>query len=86
MLFFLFQEALITECMRKTFILDYTYQGYRPEVKQKVSEMAVNGSGIRDTSPYLSPAIFVAHYTLIPSNPEEPFFYTIRHTPNLINY
>jgi transposase-like protein len=36
--------------MRKTFILDYTYQGYRPEVKQQVSEMAVNGSGIRDTS------------------------------------
>jgi transposase-like protein len=36
--------------MRKTFILDYTYQGYRPEVKQQVAEMAVNGSGIRDTS------------------------------------
>nr|WP_271252069.1 IS1-like element transposase [Pseudanabaena sp. Chao 1811] len=36
--------------MRKTFILDYSYQGYRPEVKQQVAEMAVNGSGIRDTS------------------------------------
>jgi transposase-like protein len=36
--------------MRKTFILEYTYQGYRPEVKQQVAEMAVNGSGIRDTS------------------------------------
>jgi transposase-like protein len=36
--------------MRKTFIFDYTYQGYRAEVKQQVAEMAVNGSGIRDTS------------------------------------
>jgi len=36
--------------MRKTFILDYTYQGYRLEVKQQVAEMAINGSGIRDTS------------------------------------
>ena len=40
--------GLNIECMRKTFILDYTYQGYRPEVKEQVSEMAVNGSGIRD--------------------------------------
>jgi hypothetical protein len=32
----------------------------------------VNLATYQDTSPYLSPAIFVAHYTLIPSNPEEP--------------
>ena len=36
-------------CTRKTFISDYTYQGYRPEVKQQIAEMAINGSGIRDT-------------------------------------
>jgi transposase-like protein len=38
------------ECPRCTFILDYTNQGYQPEVKQKISEMADNGSGIRDTA------------------------------------
>jgi len=38
------------ECLRRTFILDYTNNGYQPEVKQKISEMAVNGSGIRDTA------------------------------------
>ena len=38
-----------SNCTRKTFILDYTYQGYRPEVKQQIEEMAINGSGIRDT-------------------------------------
>jgi IS1 family transposase/transposase-like protein len=36
-------------CTRNSFILDYTYQGYLPRVKQQIEEMAINGSGIRDT-------------------------------------
>ena len=31
-------------------ILNYTYQGYLPEVKEKITDMAMNGSGIRDTA------------------------------------
>ena len=38
------------ECSTKTFILDYEYNGYLPEVKNKIIEMAINGSGIRDTA------------------------------------
>jgi transposase-like protein len=38
------------ECSTKTFILDYTYSGYLPEVKQQIVAMALNGSGIRDTA------------------------------------
>ena len=38
------------ECPRSTFIRDYTHYGYKPEVKQKIIEMAVNASGIRDTA------------------------------------
>jgi transposase-like protein len=38
------------ECRRRTFIRDYAYRGYLPEVKQQIAEMAVNGSGIRDTA------------------------------------
>lgn len=38
------------ECERCTFILNYTYRGYLPEVKQQIADMAVNGSGIRDTA------------------------------------
>lgn len=38
------------DCSRATFILQYSYQGYLPDVKQKISDMAVNGSGIRDTA------------------------------------
>ncbi len=41
------------ECSRCTFIRDYRYRGYLPEVKQQIVEMALNGSGIRDTTPVL---------------------------------
>ncbi|MBD2465545.1 IS1 family transposase [Oscillatoria sp. FACHB-1407] len=39
-----------TDCPRSTSLLQYTYQGCLPDVKQKISDMAVNGSGIRDTA------------------------------------
>ena len=38
------------ECPRCTFIKDYTNQGYKPEVKRKIVDMSVNGSGVRDTA------------------------------------
>lgn len=38
------------ECPTQTFILDYDYQGYLPEVKKLIIDMALNGSGIRDTA------------------------------------
>jgi insertion element IS1 protein InsB len=38
------------DCQRCTFILNYSYQGRLPEVKQRIVEMALNGSGIRDTA------------------------------------
>ena len=38
-----------TECSRKTFQLEYTYNAYNPGVKQMIVEMAMNGSGTRDT-------------------------------------
>jgi transposase-like protein len=38
-----------TECRCKTFIIDYTNKGYLPNVKQQIVDMAMNGSGIRDT-------------------------------------
>jgi insertion element IS1 protein InsB len=38
------------ECERTTFIRDYSYAGLLPEVKQQICEMALNGSGIRDTA------------------------------------
>lgn len=38
-----------TACARASFIRDYTYRGHVPAVKQQVSDMAMNGSGIRNT-------------------------------------
>ena len=38
------------DCPIKTFILDYDYNGCLPEVKQQIIDMALNGSGIRDTA------------------------------------
>ena len=50
-------------CIRKTFILDYTYLGYVPEVKKKIIDMAMNSSGIRDTARTLE----ISHTTVINS-------------------
>ncbi|WP_420844281.1 IS1 family transposase [Lamprobacter modestohalophilus] len=38
------------DCPHKTFISNYTYQGCKPETKRKITDMALNGSGIRDTA------------------------------------
>lgn len=37
-------------CSHQTFIRDYSYRAYLPEVKQQMIDMAVNGRGIRDTA------------------------------------
>lgn len=36
-------------CPHRTFIRDYSYRAYLPEVKQQMVDMAMNGGGIRDT-------------------------------------
>lgn len=37
------------ECIHKTFQLEYTNNASRPGTKEKIIEMAMNGSGTRDT-------------------------------------
>src|SRR5437899_3557452 len=37
-------------CAGRIFLLDYSYPGQSPEVKQQIVEMAMNASGIRDTA------------------------------------
>ena len=37
-------------CAGRTFLLDYTYPGQSPEVKQQIVDMAMNASGVRDTA------------------------------------
>lgn len=38
------------ESCSRSFILNYSYQACCPGVKEKIADMALNGSGIRDTS------------------------------------
>lgn len=38
------------ECEKETFLLEYTNVGILEPTKQQVIEMAINGSGIRDTA------------------------------------
>jgi transposase-like protein len=36
------------ECPYRTFILDHAYPGRSPKVKAQITEMTLNGSGVRD--------------------------------------
>lgn len=38
------------ECSGGSFLLNYTYNGCKPGIDEKIIEMAANASGIRDTS------------------------------------
>ena len=38
------------DCSHYSFQLDLIYKGRRPEIKAQIVDMALNGSGIRDTA------------------------------------
>ncbi len=38
------------DCATKTFMLTYSYKAYNPGIKEQIVEMAINGSGIRNTA------------------------------------
>ena len=42
------------DCEGKTFIKDYSEKGRLPETKQQIIEMALNGSGVRQTARVLN--------------------------------
>ena len=39
-----------TACPPQSFLLEYSYQGRLPEVKQQIIDMSLNASGVRDTA------------------------------------
>ena len=43
-----------TECDTQTFMLDYHYKACEPGMTEKIVEMAINSSGIRDTARVLN--------------------------------
>jgi len=50
------------QCTRRIFLLHYEDRGRVPEIRRQVIEMAINGSGIRDTARVLriSPTTVIA--------------------------
>ena len=50
------------QCTRRIFLLQYQDRGRAPEVRRQVIDMAINGSGIRDTARVLriSPTTVIA--------------------------
>ncbi len=43
-------RCLSEDCSHRSFVIDQAYAGRLPEVKKKITEMALNGSGVRDTA------------------------------------
>src|SRR4051812_30033259 len=50
------------QCERRIFLLHYQHRGRVPEIRRQVVDMALNGSGIRDTARVLrmSPTTVIA--------------------------
>ena len=50
------------DCSAQTFILDYDDLGRIPTIKKQITEMALNGSGIRDTARvlHISPSTVIS--------------------------
>lgn len=44
-----FRRFRCLECKR-SFQLDYAYEAYKPKVKEQIIDMAMNSSGVRETS------------------------------------
>src|SRR5688572_21653326 len=64
-----------SDCPCYSFQLDLTYKGRSPEIKEQIIDMALNGSGIRDTARVLkiSTATVINELKNDPAGWEPPF-------------
>ena len=58
-----FQRSRCLDCKR-TFQLNYAYEAYKPGVKEKIVDMAMNSSGLRETGRVLNIAYNTVSRTL----------------------
>ncbi len=78
------------QCERRIFLLHYQHRGRVPEVRHQVVDMAINGSGIRDTARVwgISPTTVIAvlkkrpYSSTHPSRVGTPSLFTRRSCPN----
>jgi len=77
------------QCERRIFLLQYQDRGRAPEIRRQVVDMALNGSGIRDTARVLriSPTTVIAilkkspRASTRPPRVGTPAVFTRRHRP-----
>ena len=63
-------------CARRIFLLQYQDRGRIPEIRRQVVDMAINGSGIRDTARvlHISPTTVIAVLKKTPrTSPRQPY-------------
>jgi insertion element IS1 protein InsB len=68
-------------CTCQTFLVEYSHHGRRPEVKQQLLEMTMNGSGIRDIARvlHISPTTVIEALKKSTSTPARQFRSTSTH-------
>ena len=76
-------KCLNMNCPRYSFQLDLTYKGLSPEVKEHIIDMALNGSGMRDTARVLK----ISSATVIHGMPQPPLLVFLAHVgPELVDF
>ena len=65
-----YQRFRCLDCKR-TFQLDYAYEAWKPGVKEKIVDMAMNSSGLRDTGRVLKAGYNTVLRTLKNSNQDK---------------
>lgn len=57
-------------CPTKTFMLEYAYNGWKPDIEERIIKMTANASGIRDISRVLEISQTKVMNTLKKQNPQ----------------
>ena len=62
-------QRFLCNCCHHSFQLEYIYNGNKPDTHEKIIEMAINGSGVRDTGRVMKISIntVIAHLKKIVS-------------------
>ena len=60
-------QRFLCNCCHHSFQLEYIYNGNKPDTHEKIIEMAINGSGVRDTGRVMKISIntVIAHLKTI---------------------
>jgi len=61
-----YREIICPDCATKSFMLEYRYRAYKPDIKAQLVDMAINGSGVRCWSQVQSALVLVYPRAQVP--------------------